>query len=256
MKTVGIIGGSQFIGTLITLKFLSEDFRVKVQVPEKNSGKQDPLFLNLCKNQNLEIYQSGLSNFADFQKFIDECNIIVHCGYPFRLDIKSTEVPIYIPLVKGTNYLLKALQGNTSVKKVIFITSTMANHPYYSFNSQSVKNEIDEKTLHVEKAKFHADKAVNMMLDNFAIDLFETIYIPPVEVKNQLLSNSTDSTSSGLQYLFREKITTDPVFQKIMGRQVIGRLTNIDNLPDSVYQAVAETENKVEIKNGQLTAHF
>lgn len=258
MKKAGIIGGSQFIGTFITLKFLSEDFRVKVQVSANKKQQKDTLFQNLKSNQNLEILKTDLTSFSDFQNFIEDCDIIIHCGYPFRLDIKSSDVPIYVPLIKGTNNLLKALQGNTSVSKVIFITSAMAMNPFYPYNSQSAKIKTKETTLEVQKAKYHADKTVTTMLQNFPPNFFETVYISPVEVKNQLLSNSADSTSSGLQFLFRKKITPDLVFQKLLGKQVIDRLTNIDDLPENVYLAAsaAETKNKFLPKNGQLTAHF
>lgn len=258
MKKAGIIGGSQFIGTFITLKFLTEDFRVKVQVSANKKQPKDTLFQNLSSNQNLEIFKTKLEKSADFKHFINDCDIIVHCGYPFCLDVESSEVPIYVPQIKGTNYLLNALKENTSVKKVIFVTSVMAINPYYPNNSEFNRNEIKENKLEIGKAKYHAEKAANKMLENFPANFFDIIYISPVEVKNQLLSNSAVSTSSGLQFLFRKKINPDPFFQKLLGRQVIDGLTNIDDLPESVFRAsrIVETANKFETKNGQLNAHF
>lgn len=258
MKKAGIIGGSQFIGTFITLKFLSEDFRVKVQVSANKKNRKDVLFENLISNQNLEISKTDLANFNDYQNFIKDCEIIVHCGYPFQLDVESSDVPIFVPQIRGTSYLFNALQENTSVKKVIFITSVMALNPYYTDNSDSNRNKIKENVLQINKAKYHAEKAANKMLENFPANFFDIIYVLPVEVKNQLLSNSADSTSLGLQFLFRKKITPDPFFQKLLGRQVIGGLTNIEELPESVYQATnaMETGNKFETKNGQFAAHF
>ncbi|HEY9184920.1 MAG TPA: NAD-dependent epimerase/dehydratase family protein [Salegentibacter sp.] len=38
MKTVGIIGGSGFIGSYITRKFLQEGFEVKVSVTDINKS--------------------------------------------------------------------------------------------------------------------------------------------------------------------------------------------------------------------------
>lgn len=252
MKKAGIIGGSQFIGTFITLKFLTEDFRVKVHVSANKKKQKDALFQNLSSNQNLEIFRTELDRVSDFEHFIKDCEIIVHCGHPFHLDVKSSDVPIYVPQIKGTSFLLSALQKNTSVKKVIFVTSVMALKPYYTDNSGFGRNEIKENRLQIGKAKYHAEKVAAKMLDSFPANFFDIIYISPVEVKNQLLSNSTDSTSSGLQFLFRKKITPDPFFQKLLGRQVIDKLTNIDDLPDSVYNAARTlvTQNKFETKMG------
>ena len=35
MRKIGILGGAEFIGCYITLKFLAEDYLVKVQVSQK-----------------------------------------------------------------------------------------------------------------------------------------------------------------------------------------------------------------------------
>ncbi len=263
MMKAGIIGGSEFIGCNILLKFLVEDYRVKVQISGKTRMKRNPLFQNICKNRNLEISETELTDVADFQMFIEDCDIIVHCGQPFRLDIKTSEVPIYVPLIKGTGNLLKALQNNNSVRKAIFITSATAFNPDYSSLSglhKTAKNDSGRKVKisEVEKAKYHAEKAVSKMLDSFPGNLFEVVYISPVEVKDYALSNSNASTSSGLQFLFRKKITPDPSFQKILKRQAIDNFTTIDELPDKVFRAAKseKTENMPAIKNGQLTAHF
>lgn len=257
MKKAGIIGGSHFIGTFITLKFLAEDFYVKVQVAKKKGAGKDPLFQNISRNKNLEVCPNNLSTIEEFERFINGCDVLVHCGNPFRLDVKSAEFPLFVPIVYGSGILLKALHNNASVQKVIFVCSAMAfNSEYHSTGEPDKINEASH--LQIGKAKFHAEKAANKMLSRLPVELFQIIFISPVEVKNDSLSNSPESTASGLKFLFKEKITPDPFFQKLLERQVIDRLTNIDDLPDIVFRASdsKKSDNVILTKNGQLTAHF
>lgn len=243
MKNAGIIGGSEFIGNYITLKFLAEGYRVKVQVSEKKNMKKDSVFKRISANINLEISKTELTNEQQIHKFITDCDVLIHCGQPFQLDIESVEVPIYVPLIKNTNVLLKALQSNSSLKKVIFITSAMDFNPGYFSRPEKITSQNNKQRLKsstIEKARFHAEKAVYKILDSFPENFFEIVYISPVEVKNELLSNSTNSTSSGLQFLFRKNITPDACFDKLLKRQVIDRLTNINELPDKVFLAASQ----------------
>ena len=62
MKTVGIIGGSGFIGSHITKKFLVENFTVKVSSTDiANKSKYEHL-LGLENAENLEICALDLPN--------------------------------------------------------------------------------------------------------------------------------------------------------------------------------------------------
>jgi len=259
MKNVGIIGGSKFIGNYITLKFLAEGYRVKVQVPEKEKVKSDSVFKRISINRNLDICRTELTNTQQINDFTENCEVLIHCGQPFQLDIKSSEVPIYVPLIKNTNVFIKAIQSNKSIKKVIFITSAMAFNPgYISPEDQgSTPGNKNQESLNIEMAKFHAERAVSRILDSFPKNFFEVVYISPVEVENEMLSNSSYSTSSGLQFLFRKKITPDVCFEKLLKRQVIDQLTNINELPEKVFLLAAPINPETEeatIKKGQLPA--
>jgi len=259
MRKVGIIGGSEFIGSYIILKFLAEDYKVKVQISQKSKIKNDPFFKNISKNQNLEVHETELTSPEQIQNFIEGCELIIHCDDPIRLDIKAAETPIYAPVIKGTGNLFKVIQKCESLQKIIFITSAVGFNPDYTstFNADE-KDFIETKNTQIEKAKFHATKSVFNVIDSFPDNFFEVIFISPIEIRNHQLSSSADSTSSGLHFLFRKKITPDPFFQRIFKRQVISGLTNIEDLPERVFSAAAiGTMNEaLKTRNGQLTAHF
>lgn len=259
MKKAGIIGGSDLIGSDISLKFLAEDYKVKVQISNKKQIKKDPLFQNISKNQNLEFHETDLKSPEQILNFIQDCELIIHCGDPICLNKKSSEARVYVPVIKQTGSLFKAIQKCRSIKKVIFITSATAFNPEnYSTKTEENNNIFKAKNNQAENAKFHATKAIYNVLDSLPDNLFEVIFISPVEVRNHQLSSSAASTSSGLQFLFRKKITPDPFFQKILEKQVIDRLTNIEELPEKVFQAavISEMNESLKIKNGQMPAHF
>jgi len=158
MKNAGIIGGSKFIGNYITLKFLAEGYRVKVQVPEKEKVKNDSVFKRISINRNLDICRTELTNTQQINDFTKNCEVLIHCGQPFQLDIKSSEVPIYVPLIKNTNVLLKAIRSNKSIRKVIFITSAMAFNPGYIPCAGKIsgenKNHLTKSQVSCRKSRF------------------------------------------------------------------------------------------------------
>ncbi len=259
MRKAAIIGGSQIIGSYIIFKFLAENYNVKVQISQKSPIKKDPSFINFSNNKNLEVHETDLISPEQIQKFIEDCEIIIHCGDPMRLDIKSSEIPIYAPVIKRTGNLFKAIAKSKSLRKVIFITSAVAfNTDYTSTLTGDEKNDVITKNMQVEKAKYHAAKVVYNVIDSFPKSLFEVIFISPVEVKNHQLSSSSISTATGLQFLFRKRIMPDPFFQEILKRQVINGLTNIEELPEKVFNAAAlgEMDEALISKNERMTVKY
>ena len=111
MKTAGIIGGMDFLGCDITLKFLSEDFRVKVPVTHSVPFKSRLINTGLSVNVNLEICRTNLDDDFQLKQFVQDCDIIVHCGIPFKLGVTLKGTSLYVPLVKQTWTLLKGLIG-------------------------------------------------------------------------------------------------------------------------------------------------
>lgn len=258
MKKAGIIGDSAIIGSYIVLKFLAEEYKVKIQVNRKYGLNNLPLFRALSKNQHLEIHETNLASPDQIQKFINDCELIIHCGESVLLDIGPSENPVYATITKGTGAFIKSLRKCTSLKKVIFITSAVAFNTghFTSFNAEKT-NAAPSKSRHAANAQFHASKAINKIIDSFPDNLFEVIFISPVEIRDHQLISSAGSTASGFKFLFGKEFPSDPFFQKILSRQVISGLTNIEELPEKVF-SVAEAgfrNEAVQIKDGQLPAH-
>ena len=62
MKKVGIIGGSGFIGSYNTQKFLDEGYKVKVSTTDISKKEKYDHLLSLENAENLEIVQLDVEN--------------------------------------------------------------------------------------------------------------------------------------------------------------------------------------------------
>ena len=70
MKTVGIIGGSGFIGSHTTKKFLQEGFKVRVSATDISKKEKYLQLKNLPNAENLEIRPLKVENKKQLKEFI------------------------------------------------------------------------------------------------------------------------------------------------------------------------------------------
>ncbi len=247
MKTAGIIGGMDFIGCYITLKFLAEDYRVKV--PVSSSPKKGGLLnmQSLLANENLEICKNNMEDIHRLKDFMQGCDIIVHCGSPKKLGEKINGNLLYITHIKGTAQLLNAAKQVPSVEKIIFITSPAIYN--ISPGESLVRTDKTAENESFKKARFHADYAIQNLLEDFPEDFFEIIIMAPAEVKDNILLSNSESTSAGLQFLFRNVTDHDPVLQKLFKRNLMQTMVDIQQLPEKVYKTVCEKFQVEEINN-------
>jgi nucleoside-diphosphate-sugar epimerase len=112
MKTVGIIGGSGFIGSHITKRFLEENFKVKVSSTDVSNRSKYGHLLDLKNAENLEIVSLDLREIETIKAFAEGCKTIVHSGTPFQLDVQDPQTELFEPTVKGTeNFLEKFISA-------------------------------------------------------------------------------------------------------------------------------------------------
>jgi hypothetical protein len=247
MKKIGILGGAEFIGCYITLKFLAENYLVKVQVSQKRKVIGTPFFDRISGNNNLEVCKMDLEDGPQLRNFVSECEILIHCGTPLKLGLKNSDIQLYVPVIKNTGKLMKIVSTTPWVKKVIFITSAAVLNPGKQTRREFKRNisanpTIPETNKQLNRALLHAEKSVCETVNNFSDDFFEVIYISPIEVKNNELSNSRGSTEKGLQYLFKSNIKPDPYFQRILKRKKMDSMGNVNELPERIFRTVQANE--------------
>ena len=123
MKTVGIIGGSGFIGSYNTQKFLNEGYKLKVSTTDISKKEKYEHLLKFQHAENLEIVQMNVENKLDLINFLQGCSIVIHGGTPFQLDVKDPKNPILVgsKLIKSSysSYATPWLKG-----KVILSNAT------------------------------------------------------------------------------------------------------------------------------------
>ncbi len=236
MKKAGVIGGSEFIGCYITLKFLAENYIVRMQVPLLSRKENIFSLQALTAHQNLEVSRTNPGKRDDILRFVRDCETIIHCGIPYKLGVNNAAAPIYVPVIQNSGSLLNVLRDAPCVKKIIFISSALPFIPREKKSARPKKNPSGENPSS-QKALFHTERTVSKILNDLNDKQIEVITMAPVEVKKGLLTNSREATALGLQFLFRNNIPIDPYFQKIAHQKPFNTMCDVNNLPDVVFRA-------------------
>ena len=249
MKKAGIIGGLEFIGSYITLKFLSENYQVKVPVSKFQSEKQVVNLPGLKANKYLEEFHGDINDLAQLRKFVCDCNVIIHCGFPLRVNKLNDNSQLFVPEIRGTGSLLKVLGDYPNIQKLLFISPPANINSNPSAYPEHVKEDLNAKSsitknrinLHFQKAVFHAKKAQENAFMILEEKRFEVVFVSPAEVLGNALFSSRESTSAGLKYLFKNEINHDPLFKKILHQYKLQTLINAEDVADEVFSKVIST---------------
>lgn len=251
MKRVGIIGGSGFIGSYNTKKFLKEGYKVRVSVTDSSRKDKFAHLLQLPNAENLEMMQLDVRVAASLPDFLQGCDILLHGGTPFQLDIKDPKSELFDPTIKGTDNFLEAIQKVPGIKKVVFIASVAAYNtnfplpPGEKSPTDSI-DETDEKFMSVEshpygQAKFIANQTVEKFIREHKDISFEIVSVSPVSVLGRPLSDREDSTSMGFQFLFKNKIAPNPFVQMMYDQDVLFAVVDVADVAEAIYQAATRS---------------
>lgn len=247
MKTVGIIGGSGFIGSYTTKKFLEEGYNVKVSVTDiKKSEKYQHLF-SLENSDNLNISGLKVEDLEVLKDFVSDCEIVIHGGTPFQLDVNDPQKELFDPTIKGTENFLEAIKDAPLIQKVVFIASVAAYNtnfplPAYGKTTTDSFDETDKKYISVEshpyaQAKFMANQTVENFIKKNPNLSFEITSVSPVGVMGKSLSNREDSTSTGMQFLFKNKIAPNPFVQMLYDTNAEMAVVDVNDVAEAIFKA-------------------
>ncbi|MDT0646309.1 NAD-dependent epimerase/dehydratase family protein [Zunongwangia sp. F260] len=262
MKTVGIIGGSGFIGSYITRKFLEEGYEVKVSVTSIHKSEKYQHLFDLQNSENLNIRAFKLEDLDTLKDFIKDCEIVIHSGTPFQLDVKDPQTELFDPTIKGTQNFLEAISEVSNIEKVVFIASVAAwntNFPMPA-GGKSFSDTFDEKedrytsedSHPYSQAKFIANQVVEKFIADNPELRFEICSVSPVMVMGKSLSNREDSTSTGLQFLIKNKLAPDDFIQTLYDNNVPFAVVDVEDVANATYQAA--TKKGLHCKDYLLTS--
>ncbi len=192
MKTVGIIGGSGFIGSHVTKKFLANGHKVRVSATDISKTEKYAHLKQLPNAENLEIVPLDVRNKDQISDFVKGCHIIVHGGTPFQLDVQDPQKELFEPTIKGTENFLEAVSGSPTLEKVVFVASVAAYNtdfpmPPGSKDPSDTFDETDtpyfsEESHPYAQAKFMANETVNKFIAEHPDCGFEITSLSPVFV--------------------------------------------------------------------------
>jgi nucleoside-diphosphate-sugar epimerase len=251
MKTVGIIGGSGFIGSHITKKFLAENYKVRVSSTDISKPEKYNHLKSLMYAENLEVFPLKVENKEQLKSFIHGCEIVIHGGTPFQLEFQDPKKELFDPTIEGTINFLAIVKDTPSIKKVIFIASVAAYNTNFPMpaggkSPDDTISETDtpftsEESHPYAQAKFIANQTVEKFISDHPNIHFEITSVSPVGVMGKSLSNRQDSTSTGLQFLLKNNMAPNPFLQMIYDNDLEFAIVDVADVAEGVYSASVKT---------------
>lgn len=247
MNKVGIVGGAGFIGSHITKIFLNEGFDVKVSTRNISNKSKYQHLMNFEHSDKLHICELDITKKISILDFVKNCDIIIHSGTPFLLEIEDIETELLTPIIEGSKSFLNILELNSFIKKIVFVASITAWNTNFPLPAKSKdKNDIfdestppffDDESHPYAKAKFEANKIVNTFIQNNPYLNTDIISISPVLVMGQSLSYRKDSTSINLQYLIKQKIISNNFVQMLFEQNTELAIVNVKDVALAAFKA-------------------
>ncbi|REG79617.1 NAD-dependent epimerase/dehydratase family protein [Algoriphagus antarcticus] len=148
---------------------------------------------------------------------------------------------------------MEALQQTKGIEKVVFIASVAAyntNFPMLPEGkiatdqiSESDKPFYSEESHPYAQAKFLANQRVDAFLEANPKLNFEIVTVSPVGVMGKSLSAREDSTSTGIQFLFKNKIAPNPFIQMLYDIDVLWALVDVEDVAVAIFEAAMKDGN-------------
>ncbi|REL38761.1 SDR family NAD(P)-dependent oxidoreductase [Rhodohalobacter sp. SW132] len=250
MKTAGIIGGSGYIGSYVTKRFLEENYSVKVTARDISKKKKYEHLKQLQSAENLAVVQADVTDIDSLRAFMDGCDIVVHTGTPFQLDVKDPIKELFEPTIKGTENFLALIQESGTVKQVVVVASVAAFNtgyplPVEGLPADHLYTESDEPHLNEEghpycQAKYYADQVVRKFVVDHPQSDIDIVSVYPTGVMGPALSQRDDSTSMGLQYLFKNKIAPNPFMQMLYDSDMEFAIVDVRDVAEGIFRAATK----------------
>lgn len=247
MKKVGIIGGSGFIGSYITKAFLDNGYEAKVSATDITREDKYQHLMALNQAENLYISELNVEDKVTLADFVSDCDIVIHGGTPFILDVKDPQTELFDPTIIGTENFLEAIKKTSGIEKVVFIASVAAWNTNFPMPAagKSFTDTFDENDTKFTspashpyaQAKFIANQTVEKFIKDNPNLSFEITTVSPVGVMGKSLSNREDSTSGGLQFLIKNKIAPDAFIQMLFDNDILFSLIDVEDVAKAIFKA-------------------
>ncbi|TDU40180.1 hypothetical protein BXY82_2222 [Gelidibacter sediminis] len=247
MKTVGVIGGSGFIGSHITKQFLDQGYKVKVSVTDISKKDKYQHLQTLHNSEHLEIKELDVINKLKLKSFVNDCDVVIHGGTPFQLEVKDAQKELLDPTIRGTENFLDVLSESPKIKKIVFIASVAAWNTNFPLPPQGKMatdtiSENDPPFLSNEshpyaQAKYIANKAVEGYIKEHPDLDVEITSVSPVAVFGESMSKREDSTSTGLQFLIKNNLAPNAFVKMLYDTDAEFAVVDVNDVAHGIYKA-------------------
>lgn len=246
-KKIGILGGAGFIGSFITKKFLENGYSVRASTTDISNKKKYGHLKNLPNGSNLEISELDILEPETMKSFVSGCDSIIHSGTPFQLDVEDPQKELFDPIVIGAENFLNIIKDEPSVKNVVIIASVAAYNTSFPFpagdkNGDHLYTEKDTPFMHEDnhpysQAKFYADQTVREFMESHPENGFEIVSLYPTFAVGKPLSRRQDSTSVGLQYMFKNHLAPNSFMELLYKENVEFAMVDVIDIAKAVFKA-------------------
>jgi nucleoside-diphosphate-sugar epimerase len=247
MRCAGIIGASGFIGSHVTKRFLTDGFKVRASTTDISDKAKHGHLSFLENSDNLELRELDCRDLDSTREFVRGLDILIHCGTPFQLEVEDPEKELLQPTITGTTNVLQAVNEEGSVGRAVIVASVGAYNTAYPMPipgspEDRVWAEGDEPHFSdadhpYAQAKYYADQAVRKFVAEDSRDGLDIVSVYPVGVMGASLSNREDSTSSGLQFLFKNRIAPNPFVEMLYEVDAEFAIVDVRDVAEGIFQA-------------------
>lgn len=247
MKKVGIIGGSGFIGSYITKIFLGNGYAVRVSSTDISNKEKYQHLMNLENAGRLEVVGLNVEDKEALRDFVKGCDLVVHSGTPFQLNVQDPQKELFDPTINGTENFLEVVSQTQGIEKVLLVGSVASwntNFPMPAGGKSftDIFDETDTRFISTEshpyaQAKYLAHQTVEKFIHENAGLSFEITSVSPVMVMGRSLSQRSDSTSGGLQFLIKNRIAPDAFIQFMYDNDVPLTIVDVEDVAQAIFNA-------------------
>ncbi|PHI20385.1 dihydroflavonol 4-reductase [Lewinellaceae bacterium SD302] len=242
---IAIIGGAGFIGSHVSQQLVAAGHQVRISASKPEDTAR---YAHLAGLAGVELVPLNLLQPDTIPPFIAGCEVVVHSGTPFQLAFGNPVKELIEPTVNGTKHLLKAVADNAGVKKLVVVASVAALNTHFPQNPPSCNGQIDESTETYfspddhpyAQAKYLADQLVREFVDTYTGDC-ELVSVCPVGVFGKALSDREDSTSVGMQHLFKNRIAPDDFVQMMYDTDLHFAVVDVRDVAAGIVEAATRT---------------
>lgn len=252
MKKTGIIGGAGYIGSYITKTFLENGFSVKASTTDISNKNKYAHLKKLPNASNLEIIEVNILEPDTLKSFVAGCDILVHCGTPFQLEVENPQKELFDPIVNGTENVLNVVKDLPSVKKIVIISSVAAYNtsfpmPAANKNPDHLYTEQDVPFMHEDnhpysQAKFYADQTVREFIQTYPEPGFEIVSLYPAFAVGKAMPGRKDSTSVEIQLMLKYRMAPNSFMKMLFDEDIEFAMVAVEDIAKAVFMAATTDE--------------